>query len=75
METIELKKNIHKIVDKIQNDNVLQSIYDFLKSKENLETGKNWISITKEQREEVLLAYEESEEANLISRSDLFKKS
>ena len=33
MGTVELKTNIHKIVDGIQNEQLLQTLYDFFKSK------------------------------------------
>jgi len=74
MSTIELKSNIHHIVDRIQNEELLQAIYDFLKVKEDHKSGELWKSLTKEQKEEVFLAFEESEdEANLIDRETFFK--
>lgn len=75
METIELRSNIHKIVDRIQNEQLLQTIYDFLKVREENKPGAIWESLTTEQKQEVLLAYEESEnEVNLVDREKLFNK-
>lgn len=75
MGTVELKTNIHKIVDRIQNEQLLQTLYDFLKARENNQTGQLWNSLTEEQKKEVLLAYEESEdENNLIDGESVFKK-
>lgn len=75
MGTVELKTNIHKIVDSIQNEQLLQTLYDFLKTRENSQTGQLWNSLTEEQKKEVLLAYEESEdENNLIDGNSVFKK-
>ncbi len=75
METIELRSNIHKIIDRIQNEQLLKTIYDFLKVRESNKPGRLWDSLTEEQKQEVLLAYEESEdEKNLIDREEVFKR-
>lgn len=74
MSTIELKSNIHKIVETIQSEQLLQTLYDFLKSKEKSPPGKLWESLTEHQKNEVLLAYDESEdENNLIDSDEIFK--
>ncbi len=74
MGTIELKSNIHKIVDGIQNEHLLRVIYDFLKLKESEKSGGFWDTLTEEQKQEVLLAYDESEDDdNLIEREKVFK--
>ncbi|MDA0196895.1 MAG: hypothetical protein O2887_04065 [Bacteroidetes bacterium] len=75
METIELRSNIHKIVDGIQNEQLLKTIYDFLKIRETSKPGRLWDSLTEDQKQEVLLAYDESEdENNLIDREKVFKR-
>ena len=74
MGTIELKSNIHKIVDEIQSEQLLQAIYDFLKSREKNKSSRLWDILTEEQKQEVLLAYDESEdENNLLDRDQVFK--
>ena len=35
METVELKSSIHTIIDQIETDQLLRSLYDFLKTREN----------------------------------------
>lgn len=75
MSTIKLKSNIHNIVDRIQNEELLQTIYDFLKVKETNQSGGLWKSLTKEQKEEVYLSFEESEDdSNLIDKESFFKR-
>lgn len=75
MSTLELKTNIHNIVDSIQNEQLLRTVYDFLKLKDNEQTGKIWDSLSDDEKSEVLLSYEESEdENNLLDISALFKK-
>ena len=75
MSTIELKSNLHKIVDKIDNEQLLQTIYDFLKLSENSQEGQIWKSLTEEQKKEVYLSYQESEDdRNLVSWDEVNKK-
>ena len=75
MGTIELKSNLHKMVDKIDNEQLLHAIYDFLKDRMSSEEGKIWQSLTEEQKKEVYLSYQESEDNdNLISWEDVKKK-
>ena len=73
MGTAELKSNLHKIIDEIQSEQVLRTLYDFLKERET-ESGELWESLTKEQKQDILLAYDESEEEhNLIEREKVFR--
>lgn len=75
MKTLELKSNIHKIVDGIESEALLNTLYDFLKAKESRPSERVWDSLTHEQKEEVLLAYDESEdERNLIDVNSLFNR-
>jgi len=75
MSTIELKSSIHKIVDRIQSEQLLQTIYDFLKTNESSNTGKLWKSLSDEQRREVLLSFDESEDnEGLIDATEFFKR-
>jgi hypothetical protein len=74
MGSVELKSNIHKMVDGIQNEQLLQTLYDFLKIRATSKPGNLWQSLTEEQRQEVLLSFDESEdENNLINRDKVFK--
>jgi hypothetical protein len=75
MGTAELRSNLHKIVDRIDDERLLKAIYSFLNERENSEEGKMWASLTEEQKKEVLQSYDESEDdSNLISDDDLWKK-
>jgi hypothetical protein len=74
MGTPELKSNIIKMVDDIQNQQLLQTLYDFLKVRETSKTGELWQSLTEEQKQEVLLAYDESEdEHNLVDYRSMLR--
>lgn len=75
MSTIELKSSLHKILDKIDNEQLLRTIYDFLKQREHLNEGEIWKTLTEEQKKEVYLSYEESEnDSNLRSWETIKKK-
>lgn len=74
MRSIELKSQLHKIVDKIDNEELLRTIYDFLKVRENSKEGRIWKTLTDEQKEEVFLSYDESEDdQNLVAWEDVKK--
>lgn len=75
MNVVSLKSGIHEIVDQIQNEQLLQTFYDFLKSKQLDSSRSKWASLTEEQKQEVLISFEESEdESNLKSREEVFSK-
>ncbi|MCF1750635.1 hypothetical protein [Mariniradius sediminis] len=73
MSTTELKSNIHKIIDGIESEPLLRTLYDFLKKREFGEGSQFWGQLTEEQKQEVLLAFDESEdEQNLVSKEEVF---
>ncbi|CAN5307681.1 hypothetical protein BH09BAC3_BH09BAC3_10660 [soil metagenome] len=74
MGTIELKSNLHKILDKIDNEQLLRTIYDFLKQSEDGEEGQIWKNLTEEQKKEVYLSYEESQDDKNLIAWDAVKK-
>jgi uncharacterized beta-barrel protein YwiB (DUF1934 family) len=75
MGTIELKSSLHQILDKIENEQLLRTVYDFLKHGEKTEEGQLWKTLTEEQKKEVYLSFEESQDdSKLIAWDDLKKK-
>lgn len=75
MGTTELKSNLHKMVDRIDDERLLRAIYNFLNERENSEESRIWESLTEEQKKEVLLAYDESEDdRNLIDWEEVKRK-
>lgn len=62
-------------MDEIESEQQLKTIYGFLKIKESIQSVSAWDSLSEDQRQEVLLAYEESEdENNLIDAREVFKR-
>ena len=75
MGAIQLKSDLQKIIERIDNEQLLQTIYDFLKQREDSKEGHIWKSLTEEQKKEVYLSYEESEDyENLINWENLKNK-
>jgi hypothetical protein len=74
MGTAELKLNLHKIVDRIEDERLLRAIFSFLSQREKSEESRMWNSLTEEQKKEVLKAYDESEDdSSLINDEDAWK--
>ncbi|MDP2685898.1 MAG: hypothetical protein Q8O62_01670 [Aequorivita sp.] len=74
MGTTELKRNLLEMMGNIQDQQLLQSLYDFLKSHEISKTSPLWDTLSTVEKEQVLLAYEESEcEEDLIPYKEIFK--
>jgi hypothetical protein len=58
-----------------KSEQILQTLYDFLKVRESDKPGRFWENLTEEQKQEVLLAYDESEdENNLIDKEKVFRQ-
>ena len=75
MNSIELKNKFHLLIDSIDNENLLNNFYDILKRISNVQEGNLWNRLSKDEREELLLAFEESEnQENLISQEEMTKK-
>ncbi len=75
MNTIELKKNFHNLIDSIDNVNLLADFYDLLKKRLSGDEGQLWKGLTKSEQKELFMAFEESENPdNLISHEDMRKK-
>ena len=74
MDTIELKKNFHNLIDNIDNDNLLMSFYNIIKSKSITKDGQLWGRLDKTEQEELLTAFEESENPDNLIDNDKMKK-
>ena len=75
LNTIELKKSFHNLIDSIDNAKLLENFYDLIKKRTSSKDGQLWNSLSKKEREELLLAFEESEDpANLKSHEEMKKK-
>ena len=73
MGAIELKSDLHKILDRIENEQLLRTIYDFLRQGESAKEGQIWKTLTEEQKQEVYLSYEESQEDKNLTNWETVK--
>lgn len=74
MKAIDIKKDIHLLIDQIENENLLQNFYTLLKESVSKKNDL-WNQLSLEEQEELLLSFEESfVESNLLSNDDVKKK-
>ena len=70
-----MKSNLHALIDGIDNQELLQSIYEILDARKHGKNGSLWDSLTDDQKNEVLEAFDESErEENLIPHAQVLEE-
>ena len=75
MNIVELKKDLHKIIDETDNDKLLEGFYNLMKVKISSKEGELWSSLTEKEQSELLEAFEESKDPdNLIEHKDVMRK-
>lgn len=75
MDTIELRKNFHLLIDNIENEALLNNFYDLMKFRYTAKDGQLWNKLTILEQEELLMTLEESNNPDyLISEDDMKKK-
>ncbi len=73
--TIKIKDDIHSLIDKTENDELLEIVYQLLDSKGSDKEGELVKNLTSGQKKELHDAYDESfDEANLIDLQKLETK-
>lgn len=69
-----IKSSIHVLIDEIENEQLLETIRDFLTLKKNSKPGQLWEELPEEKKREILLTLEESDdESTLISKEQFLK--
>jgi hypothetical protein len=75
MERVDLKSSIHQIIDRIESEQLLSTIYDFIKLRGNEKDSPTWHFLSDDQKQHVLASYDESDDdSNLIDSKEVFKK-
>ena len=54
MNTIEIKNNFHKLIDRIDNDIILSRFYEILEKASAVKDGSLWDRLTSEEKQELL---------------------
>lgn len=69
-----IKQKLHDLIEGIDNESILNQVYELISKKSSSKEGDLWSKLTDEQQKEVLLSLEESEEPyNLISEEEVKK--
>ena len=67
MNTVEIKNNFHKLIDRIDNDTVLSRFYEILEKASSVKDGSLWDRLTSEEKQELLQIDSETDsDDNLI---------
>lgn len=75
MKAIDIKKDIHLLIDTIENENLLKRFHDLLTQSFSNKKENLWDKLSLSEQEELLLSYEESFiESNLLSNEDVKKR-
>lgn len=74
MDNLQLKKDLHALIDQVENNDLLQSLISILRENGNQRSGDHWKLLSDQLKNEIFKSYEESEdEINLIAREDFLK--
>lgn len=75
MNVTELKAKLHSFIDQIENIVLLEDYYNEMKRILTSPVSKVWDTLPEEQKREILLSCEESEDDNnLVENSEVLKK-
>ena len=69
------KDDFHNLIEKIEDEEVLKGYFKLIQRLNNNQTGELWDSLSPEEKDELLLSYEESlDPNNLISHEEVKKQ-
>lgn len=69
------KEEFHKLIDKIEDEEVLKGYFELILRLNNNQTGELWNGLSAKEKEELLLSYTESfDPNNLISHNEVKKQ-
>jgi hypothetical protein len=72
MNTIELRKNFHNLIDSINNESILTKFYSIMARMNERDDGKLWGKLTLDEQEELIRADIESRDpSNLIPHEEI----
>jgi hypothetical protein len=69
---MKIKDDFHHLIDSIEDEQVLQHYYQLIQKINDDQNGHLWNTLSEDQKEELLLAYDESfDSSNLISHEQV----
>lgn len=69
-----IKQKLHDLIEKIDNEAILNQVYELIYKKSSSKEGDLWNKLTPEQQQEVLLSLEESNTPNNLISNEEVKK-
>lgn len=74
MDKSTIKSDFHRLIDRIDNEELLSAFYLLLEKRSQQQRGKLWDSLTEEEKNELLSSYEESQDENNWISGDQIKQ-
>jgi len=69
---MKIKDDFHHLIDTIEDEQLLKDYYQLIQNMNNNSDGALWSALSEEQKEELLLSYDESfDEKNLLSHQQV----
>jgi hypothetical protein len=69
---MKIKDDFHHLIDTIEDEQLLKDYYQLIQNMNNRSDGTLWNALSEEQKEELLLSYDESfDERNLLSHEQV----
>jgi hypothetical protein len=67
-----IKEDFHHLIETIDDEQLLKGYYQLIQQLNNNQTGNLWKNLSETEKQELLLAYDESfEEKNLLSHEQM----
>jgi hypothetical protein len=71
---MQTREKFHKLIDAIQDDESLKSYFSLIQRLQHRQSGILWNQLSDDQRKELLLAYDESFDANNLLSHEQVKQ-
>ena len=71
---VSIKEKLHNLIEKIENESVLNQIYELLYKKNSSNEGDIWGKLTLEQQNEIMQSLEESANPDNLITNDEVKR-
>jgi len=69
---MKIKDDFHHLIDTIEDEQLLKDYYQLIQNMNNNSDGALWSALSEEQKEELLLSYDETfDEKNLLSHQQV----
>ena len=74
MTLMNTKEAFHRLIDKIEDEEALKGYFKLIERLSTNQTGELWNSLTDQEKEELLIAYEESFDGSQLTSHEEVKK-